>query len=371
MRTLTILSGAGLPRPVSAMVSTSVDNVQVKLVENGRSGFQITLTLDRAGISGVIDYPLLTWRWFERFHRVVLIAVVYGWPHVLLDGVVTNRELTTKPARLVVTGEDLGVLMDVEERNAEYPALNDAAVAALVLARYARYGVIPQVIPPLSADIPTPVERIPVQVGTDLDHLTMLAQRHGYVFHLAAGPLPLTSTAYWGPAVPNAQVAPAISFGSAPFGNVENLSFRADGLAPERVRGRVQDRRTNQTFPVLGIGGLRPPLSVLPVRVTNGMSTRTTAYRGSGVTVTEALATANAAAEASADAVTAVGRVDSRRYSGVLRPRNMVGVTGAGWQHDGWYRVREVTHTIARGSHTQDFTLTREGLGSTVPAVRP
>jgi hypothetical protein len=369
--TLTILSGAGVPRPVPIDVTTNVEDVQVKLVESGRSGFQITLAAERSGIGSVADYPMLIRGWFERFHRVVLILVADGMPHVLIDGVVTRREFAVDGPKLVVTGEDLGVLMDVEERNAEYPAQSDAVIAARLLARYARYGIVPQIVPPLSADVPTPVERIAVQTGTDLQHLTMMAARHGYVFHIAAGPLPLSSTAYWGPPVPSTRIEPAVSYGAAPFGNVQSLSFQADGMAPASVRGWVQDRRTNQAMPVLGVGMVRPPMAVVPVRLTNGAGARTVAYRDSGVSVAEALATANAQAEASADAVTAKGKVDSKRYRGVIRPRSIMGVRGAGWQHDGLYRVRDVTHAFARGSHTQEFTLTREGVGSTTMVVRP
>jgi hypothetical protein len=369
--TLTILSGAGVPLPLPLDVTPHVESVQVKLVESGRSGFQITLAAERAGAGSVADYPLLTRGRLERFHRVVLVLVVEGRPHVLLDGVVTRREFGIDQSRLVVTGEDLGVLMDVEERTVEYPAQSDAVIAAQLLARYARYGVVPRIVPPPTADVPTPVERVPVQTGTDLEHLTTMAARYGYLFHLAAGPVPLTSTAYWGPAVPSGEVGPAVSHGAAPFGNVDDLSFQVDGMAPAFVRGSVQDRRTNQALPVVGVGGTRPPLAAVPVRLTNGAGTRTVSYRDSGVSVAEALAAANARAESTADAVTATGKVDAERYRGVLRPRCTVGVRGVGWQHDGLYRVREVTHSIARGSHTQEFTLTREGIGSTTLVVAP
>jgi hypothetical protein len=49
----------------------------------------------------------------------------------------------------------------------------------------------------------------------------------------------------------------------------------------------------------------------------------------------------------------------------------VVGLRGAGSQHDGLYYVKRVTHTIQRGEYTQAFTLTREGLGATTAVVRP
>ena len=43
---------------------------------------------------------------------------------------------------------------------------------------------------------------------------------------------------------------------------------------------------------------------------------------------------------------------------------------GAGPAFDGLYYVKSVTHKIKRGEYKQDFTLTRNGLVSTVPTVK-
>jgi hypothetical protein len=48
-----------------------------------------------------------------------------------------------------------------------------------------------------------------------------------------------------------------------------------------------------------------------------------------------------------------------------------VGVRGAGYCFDGLYYVKSVTHRIKRGEYKQNFTLTRNGLVSTVPTVSP
>jgi hypothetical protein len=49
----------------------------------------------------------------------------------------------------------------------------------------------------------------------------------------------------------------------------------------------------------------------------------------------------------------------------------LVGVRGAGLMHDGLYYVSQVTHRITPDSYKQQFTLTREGFGTTVPEVLP
>lgn len=46
-------------------------------------------------------------------------------------------------------------------------------------------------------------------------------------------------------------------------------------------------------------------------------------------------------------------------------------VLGAGVAYDGLYYVKRVTSTLKRGEFKQSFQLTRNGLVSTVPGVRP
>jgi hypothetical protein len=59
------------------------------------------------------------------------------------------------------------------------------------------------------------------------------------------------------------------------------------------------------------------------------------------------------------------------RYGRVLKARQLVGVRGAGLAFYGLYYVTSVTNAIKRGEFKQQFTLSRNGLLSTVPRVRP
>jgi hypothetical protein len=99
----------------------------------------------------------------------------------------------------------------------------------------------------------------------------------------------------------------------------------------------------------------------------NQPNVRTTQFRESGLNFVQAYARAQGETDAGADVLTAEGRLDAIRYGWVLTARSLVGVAGAGYQHDGLYYVKRVTHDIRRGGYTQSFTLTREGLGATVP----
>jgi hypothetical protein len=114
-----------------------------------------------------------------------------------------------------------------------------------------------------------------------------------------------------------------------------------------------------------------PPLAAEPDWLVN-RHVRTTLLDGSGLTAAQAFGRAQGMAEESNDgSLTVTGRLDTERYGGLLPARGLVGVRGAGWSHDGLYYVKQVTHSITRGRHTQEFTLTREGVGSITPVVRP
>ena len=82
-----------------------------------------------------------------------------------------------------------------------------------------------------------------------------------------------------------------------------------------------------------------------------------------------AVMTGLAYASQRADCVSASGSLDVMRYGHVLKSRALVGVRGAGFLFDGLYYVREVTHKIKRGEYKQSFTLSRNGVVSTVSSV--
>ena len=147
---------------------------------------------------GLLANPLL-----KPFNRVILVLTINGFPRVLMDGIITHLELSpgSSPGMgsLNVTGEDVSVMMDLEEKSAEHPAQDDTIIATKIIASYAQYGLIPKVTPPTLLSPPNPVERTPVQQATDRDYLAEMASRHGYVFFIEPGAVPFTNTAYWGP----------------------------------------------------------------------------------------------------------------------------------------------------------------------------
>jgi len=139
------------------------------------------------------------------------------------------------------------------------------------------------------------------------------------------------------------------------------------------VEDSIQDRQTNTEFPVRTFVSLRPPLVSQPALPFNLPNVRTTLLdQGSGLSMTQAMARAQAVTDQSVDnVVTASGTLDALRYGDVLQPRGLVGLRGAGFSYDGIYYVKSVTHDIRSGQYQQNFSLSREGTGALTPVVIP
>ncbi len=369
---LTLLIGATVPTPAPLSLTEALKRVEITEDATGRSGFQISFEAPRSGPTAVADHANLLL--LQPFTRVVLVATVGFLPHVLMDGLITHVELQPGGeggGTISVTGEDLTVVMDLEEKSAEHPAQPDPVVATKILATYAQYGILPVVVPPTMLDVPLAIDRTPSQQGTDLEHLRLMAERNGHVFYIKPGPAPLTSQAYWGPPERLGAPQPALTVDMGGATNVDSLSFRSDGLRPHVVAGQVQDRTTNTAMPVQTFASLRTPLVPLPAILVQG-KVRSKAARYAGLNYPQALGLAQAQTDRSTDdVVTAQGSLQVPTYGSVLRARSLVDVRGAGALHDGFYLVTQVTHVLEPGSYKQDFTLAREGWGPLTPLVVP
>jgi len=157
---LTLLIGP-LPVPIPAPLPLveALQSVQVRS-ERERTGFQLKFSLSKTSLiqlallpGGLLD-PMVT--------RVVVIVTFLGIPQVICDGVVTRHELAPSSeagqSTLTLTGEDLSVLMDVVEMRLPYPAMPDAAKIGIILSKYAMFGIVPMVIPPLVDTVKSPTE---------------------------------------------------------------------------------------------------------------------------------------------------------------------------------------------------------------------
>jgi phage protein D len=370
---LTLLIGPTVALPAPPPLIEAVHEVEVTHRDDGLSGFSITFSVGRAGPSALMDYALLASPLLRPFNRVIVVVTFNATPHVLMDGIISRQELAQgqEPgtSTLTIKGEDVSVAMDREERSAEHPAQTEALIAAKLILGYAQYGLIPVVIPPAGFDVPLPIERIPVQQGTDLDYLRKLAEVHGHVFYVTPGPVLFTNYAYWGPPVRVGLPQRAITVNMGPETNAKLDEAAKDGLGTTSVEGQVQDAQTGQKVPVRTFGSLRPPLASMPSWLVDGLNVRRQQLRESGANAAQAMAKAQGAMEATTDVVKLEGELDAGSYGGVLQARALVGVRGAGFSYDGLYYVRRVTHKIGFGRYSQRFELAREGLGSTTPVV--
>lgn len=377
---LNLMIGPAVPVPAPLYLTDAVESIEVTHKEKGRSGFQITFQIGRRGPQDMLDYPQHLIPLLKPGNRVIMTVIIGATPYVLSDGIITNQNHSPSnepgQSKLTVTGEDVSIMMDLIQLTLPHPAMPDLAIVARILGIYALYGIIPKIIPPPTVDVPVPVERTPGQTKvTDLKMIEGLAQRYGYVFYVTPGPTPGTNEAYFGPPLHiQPQRALTVNMGSST--NVKSINFQHDALKPETAIGMVQDRRLNTPLPVVVPSSLRiPPLSLMPSLFSNFPILRIKELApedGAGKDYMQAMARALGKVNIAADApVTASGELDVSRYNGILWPRRIVGVRGAGFTYDGQYYVQNVTHKLKRGEYSQSFSLSREGVGSLTPVVIP
>jgi hypothetical protein len=367
---LQLLVGPAVPLPAPREVLDALQSVTVMSSSGGtQSGFELAFSVSNRSplqtlflLSGGAGIPIL---------RVVVAVTVRGSTTVLIDGVMTHHELQSgsPTSTLVVRGKDLSAVMDIIALDGlPFPAMPPAVRVLVALSKYAALGVIPLVIPSVLEDIPIPVERIPSQQGTDFAFVSDLAKEAGYVFFMDPGPTPGTSKAYWGPELRLGTPQPALNAAlDGPHDNVKSLSFRFDKERKELPIVFIQEpiSKVPIPIPIPDVTPLNPPLGLVPPLPPKITFLKDTAKLNPLAAAMKGLAYASQ----HTDAVFGTGTLDVVRYGHVLRSRALVGVRGAGEAFDGLHYVTSVTSKLRRGEFTQEFTLARNGLLSTVGTV--
>lgn len=369
---LTLMVGPAVPVPVPQSVLEALVSVQVTTTAEPRtpSGFQLVFTLSNK--SPLHTLFLLAGGALPPIMRVIMIATVNGTPEVLIDGVITKQDVAPGSdaghSTLTITGVDLSAVMNlIDFDGTPFPGMPPEARVLAILAKYAFLGIVPLVIPSILLDVPIPTERIPRQRGRDLEYINQLADEAGYVFYISSGPAPGANIAYWGPDIKVGLPQPALNINMDAHTNTESLSFSFDTEHKVLPIVFIHNALTKAPIPIPipDISPLNPPLGLIPpipkqikfMKETAKLSPIQAALRG----LAEAAKTS--------DAVTGQGSLDVLRYGRVLKARQLVGVRGVGTAFDGLYFVKSVTHNIKRGEYKQSFTLTRNGLVSTLPKV--
>ena len=364
--------GPAMPLPVPRSVLDALESVEVTSGTD-RAGFQLTFTAGKAAPlittmlpAGYLD-PIVT--------RVIVMVTLHGLPNVLMDGVITQQQVSpaNEPGKstITVTGEDLSVLMDLVELPKPMPAIPDNVKVTTALAPYLALGIVPVVIPPIIPVIKSPTSQIDSQpLMTDRAFIQSLAQRNGYVFYVEPGPLPMQSIAYFGPDIRIPVPQPALNINMDAHTNVESLSFSLDGMAKKVRVYTVMDPITKKIpipIPVPNINVFKPPLGARPTPPARVEFAKDVAKERPD----EAARGILGYLMNNSDAISASGSLDVLRYGRVLRSRMLAGVRGAGLAYDGLYYVNSVTHNIKRGEYKQSFQLSRDGLISNTPRVAP
>ena len=361
---LALYSGTVTTSPVAREVIDALTSVEVTSATEGPSGFQLTFTLSQRS---PLQREFLIKAGTNPLLRFIIVVTIQGSPDVLMDGVITNHQVSpgSQPGESVVTmtGEDLSKVMDlIDFSGLPYPAMPANLRVAAILAKYAVFGVIPAVVPSPFLDVVLPTLLIPAQDGTDLQYIQLLAKKTGYIFYIDPGPARGTSTAYWGPPVMWGKEQPALNYDMDAHRNVESLSMSFDTANATMPVVYIQNKLTKLPIPVPipKINPLRKPMALVPPSITRFTPLRDTAK----LPAVNALLLGVAEAAKSSDAVSGSGSLDVVRYGRILKARKLVGVRGAGEAFNGLYFVKSVTSTLKRGEFKQSFQLSRNGLVS-------
>ncbi|UBF28590.1 hypothetical protein K9N68_12345 [Kovacikia minuta CCNUW1] len=352
-----------------SVLTEALESLEITHQVRGRSGFQLVFQTGRNLEQGLGDDVVLRSDALTPFSRVILVTTLNAAPHVLLDGIITRQEFAPSEepgeSRLTITGEDVSVMMDLEEKSVEHRELDDSTIVETILLKYAKYGLVPKVMKPSVIDRPLPTERTPVQLGTDLGHIQELADRYGFLFYITPGPITGQNTAYWGPPQAKGQPHKPLRFNMGGESNVESINVQYDALAATFVEGMVQDRKTNLTQPISKKNSSRSPLARKPA-IRHQSHLRTTQFRQSDHLSTVANAYAQAMLDRSTDSVvTVTGQLNTLIYGDVLQAGRVVELKGVGQTYDGKFYVSQVSHVVqasnGENSYKQRFTLIREG----------
>ncbi|BAY24876.1 hypothetical protein NIES2100_46740 [Calothrix sp. NIES-2100] len=373
---LKVLIGRNKPAPASFELMEALQSVEVTHSDQGKSGFQMTFSVGRAGAIDLRDYQLIVNPLLTPYNRVILIVIINARAEILMDGIITHQQLSpgmqVGSSTFTVTGEDISVMMDLEQKSVSHPEQQDEQIITKILSdsKYANYQLIPDVNSAPIKDRPTKQERIKTQQGTDLQYIQSLASRYDFVFYITPGPGVEQNTAYWGKPLRKKSFLPPLTVNMGSYTNVESINFQHDTLTASTVVGQVQDRKGNTIASVKFESSDREDLSNRPA-LKNQAFKRTTIFRETARLTLQAQAHAQAMVNNSVEkVVTASGELDTIRYGAILGLRGIVGLRGVGYTYDGFYYVKSVTHKLKKGEYKQSFTMTREGLETTTKQLQ-
>ncbi len=275
----------------------------------------------------------------------------------LIDGKVveTRASFSADPGEstLDVVAIDDTVLMNLEEKLRPWPNMADSDIAEQIFGEYGLTPVVERTEPTRSED-----DVVPIQRGTDIQYLRMLAERNGYECYVAA--TPSGGEGHFHP--PRLDDSPqgvlTVNFGDAT--NVGAFSVVNDMLRPTTADAGDVDAATLEAQ-TTSVGSVAQ-------RTLGGSSLlagepRKVVLSHTGLAKTGELQTyAQAVVDRAAWGIRAEGDLDVMTYGGVLRAGKPVTVRGVGRLHSGTYYVERVLHAFGEEGYQQSFTLRRNAV---------
>jgi hypothetical protein len=362
--------------PAGLDVMEAIQSIEISITAEGGANFRLELAAGRSGPLGVIGPPFVNDPRFQVGGRIGVSMVLGVRPVPIFHGVVTRSQYLpandSHDGRLLLLGRDLTALMDRFEYRAEWPALAPNLIATAVLAQYVTEGIVPAVMPPLIFEQPNPVDYNPQQCTTDLAYLRELARCCGYHVVIQPGPVPGTSTVYWGPMPIPGLPQKTLSVDLGPMSDAFNVTVNDNSDQITTATGQVTDRMTGVGLEIIVPAPPGAPQGALPIAVTRIGQLREERIATSGMSAVQALACAAGTLQQSAErAVQVTGTINNVQYNDVLKPFEQVNIRGLGARYNGLYTVSGVRHAIRPGDYSQTFTLQRGEFYSLVPVVPP
>ena len=159
--TLTLMIGPIVPVPVPKPIIDALTDISVTTAAGQPSGFELNFAFNS---NILLNELLLLLGQVGPYIRVIIVVSVNGTQHVLSDGVIIDQQLNpnlqTGESTLMIRGTDLTEVMGLNDvTGIPYPAMPAEARVALIIAKYAMFGIIPVVIPRIFMDVPIPTKK--------------------------------------------------------------------------------------------------------------------------------------------------------------------------------------------------------------------
>lgn len=350
---------APLPQPFMQALRL----VEIETAVGQAATFRLHFDLSRNFMG---DFDVLALDIFRPLLPVTIrLSALFGLPLCLINGFIRQARMGARndPGRstLEVTGMDkLGTLMQHIQLPFTWPNLPDAAIAAAI---FARYAVIPVVVP--TPPTRTMLDTTTTQREHDAAWLMRLARRTRYEVYVQPDPVLGLDMGHFHPPLTTSppQGVLSVDFGSQT--NLISFDVNYDMLAPTSVVTASSDPKTRVPVPAVAPAGIDPPMGLEPALNRILPPPVELDFGGDAANPAEAQTQALARATRSSRAVRATGQVDGIKLARPLLAGLPVLVRGAGREHSGQYYVTSVKHRISRDDYTQDFSAYRNAVGLT------